>query len=516
MSASSTAEDLQSVVESLPLARARASRVHVWTSLGIAVAVLTLACVPSFIKLIYYPDYPGSDDAFIHLAIVKNLREGLGWGINPNQHSNLSSSPLFDLSMWAITALGAEDIGGGKSLSALCAIGMLILVFLTARRLSASLGFAFLALGFAAFNVHLWRWNGTVMETTMACLLLMLFYHQHCGLERGGLRHALKLGFLAGLASLCRFECMLCVPLVIVEWHIWQRVKRQSITMAFLAGFGSLLLPWMAFSKLYFGSFLPTTFHAKAGGLYFFNATVLRQLASVVFSAYGFALVFIVLAILLLIKHRDKNLSNSLEACFVPLGFSLLLAAFYYFKTASLQSAARYYTLGLVSVPLMVAALAPCARIAQRKVMTIGVAALTLHVASTIYLNQSRVAPVLSSFSSNYWSAARDASSFLRSRPAKSTVLIEVDIGMLSYYGDHAYQIVDGGGLASPEMQGLDLRSRISRVKPQFVVETLGPSSFHLASQYPELKPLWSRSFRSHSVGFPGDTYYLNVYQERN
>jgi hypothetical protein len=87
---------------------------------------------------------------------------------------------------------------------------------------------------------------------------------------------------------------------------------------------------------------------------------------------------------------------------------------------------------------------------------------------------------------------------------------------MLSYYGDHAYQIVDGGGLASPEMQGLDLRSRISRVKPQFVVETLGPSSFHLASQYPELKPLWSRSFRGHSVGFPGDTYYLNVYQERN
>jgi hypothetical protein len=131
-------------------------------------------------------------------------------------------------------------------------------------------------------------------------------------------------------------------------------------------------------------------------------------------------------------------------------------------------------------------------------------------------LNQSRVAPVLSSFSNNYWSAARDASSFLRSRPGENTVLIEVDIGMLSYYGDHAYQIVDGGGLASPEMQGVELKTKIRQAKPQFVVETLGPSSFPLASQYPELKPLWSRSFRSHSVGFSGDTYYLNVYQTRN
>ena len=42
--------------------------------------VYLVAAVPILIKLVCYPAYPGSDDAYIHLTMVRNLTHALGWG----------------------------------------------------------------------------------------------------------------------------------------------------------------------------------------------------------------------------------------------------------------------------------------------------------------------------------------------------------------------------------------------------------------------------------------------------
>jgi hypothetical protein len=72
---------------------------------------LSLACVlPHATKLGYYPDYPGFDDAFIHLRVAENLAHGKGWGINAFEPINVSSSPLFTLILSVAYKLRFPDV----------------------------------------------------------------------------------------------------------------------------------------------------------------------------------------------------------------------------------------------------------------------------------------------------------------------------------------------------------------------------------------------------------------------
>ena len=57
--------------------------------------VFFLAFVPTIVKFLFFPSYPGSDDAFIHARIVSNITSGLGWGINAHEPVNMSTAPLY-------------------------------------------------------------------------------------------------------------------------------------------------------------------------------------------------------------------------------------------------------------------------------------------------------------------------------------------------------------------------------------------------------------------------------------
>ena len=57
--------------------------------------VILISVVPLLVRQIFFPEYPGPDDAFIHLAVINSIAKFNTWGINPGENINLSTSPLF-------------------------------------------------------------------------------------------------------------------------------------------------------------------------------------------------------------------------------------------------------------------------------------------------------------------------------------------------------------------------------------------------------------------------------------
>jgi hypothetical protein len=189
---------------------------------------------------------------------------------------------------------------------------------------------------------------------------------------------------------------------------------------------------------------------------------------------------------------------------------------FYYLKTPSLQSPARYVlpimaVLPLTIVPFLAAAWA----VAPRRLRAVAFGAVALQLALAVIVNHVRVAPVLAGMNDAYVRTMREAAEELDRRcSAGDVVLVEIDIGVVSYYHGHACRIVDGGALASPELRGLSLAEKIAAVRPRFVIESLGsPVRSDVAAVAPAAREVWSRSFASHSVGLPDQRFRARLFE---
>src|SRR5580698_8858562 len=139
---------------------------------------LLLALIPSLVKLIYYPHNIGSDDAYIHLQVARNVVSGHGWGLNADAPVNLSSSPAFTLLLILVSAVTAHIIAVTQALSYLASTLGLLLIYRTVHSETGSEPIALLSEASAALSCDLWRWNGTVMEASIAFLAVALLLFQ--------------------------------------------------------------------------------------------------------------------------------------------------------------------------------------------------------------------------------------------------------------------------------------------------------------------------------------------------
>lgn len=136
----------------------------------LAIAVVLLRAV----KLAFYPSYPGFDDAFIHLRIAENIALGKAWGVNATS-----------------TAVA--------------------IAYITTRGWVSSPVSALIPPVLFATSVHLWRWNATVMEPTLACSMagLAIVSFQRAA---GSPARLAGFGAITGIAFLARFELGLLLP----------------------------------------------------------------------------------------------------------------------------------------------------------------------------------------------------------------------------------------------------------------------------------------------------------------
>lgn len=484
--------------------------------------LIVLILVPSLVKLVYYPTYPGSDDAFIHLEVARNFAEGNGWGINAGEPVNLSSSPLFTLLLTLVNALGLDLLTTGKALALLfCAAGLLLLyLILTIVTESTVLRLSGVALG--AFDVHLWRWNGVIMETTLALLFVYLvfyLYYRRQQLTSYESRSYLLIGLATGLATLVRFELTLLLGCVLLDFLCNEREERMRGATMLCLGFFVAIVPWYAFSYAYFDSLLPTTFYAKTSGLQWINFKIARQVGTVVLSAYGLPLLAAFALLAYTVRTGPwRGVVGSFQPFLAILLFPLSLCAFYYLKTEGLQSPSRYVIPALAALPLVcIIMVEKCReRVNVRTLRAIALTIVILNAAIAVGLNQIIIAPVLRSFDENYWTTMRHVSSFLTKRTATNdVVLVKVDIGILSYYNRDDFYISDGGGLASPELGGLSVSEQIARVDPKYIVESIGQNKGALAKNVPNLELVHYRRYAAHGTQQPGEWYFCNIYRPK-
>jgi hypothetical protein len=492
-------------------------------SFPVIVAALCLSVLPALIRLVYFPGYLGTDDSFIHAAIIESLREGHGWGINPGEPVNLSTSPLFTLIMLSLSAIVPDVMVAGSRLATIAVMLGVFGTFVIASRLSRNAVIGLTAAGVAATNIHLWRWTGTFIEAPLAFagVIGVLLAFQRLYTERTPSPLAGRfflLGLAIGVLALLRFECALLGPAFLLHHLVNDRrflVKRYA---AAAVGGAIPLMVWGMAAWHLFHDVVPTTLSAKtSSGMILFNPVLLQQYAGVLGPGFLAGIVLLVGALVaLLLRGRAGQIAAALRQAALFIAFALAGLAFYYLKTPSLQSPARYLLPLMAVLPLAITPfLARAWTVARLPMRPLAAAAIALQLVLAIFINHTRVAPVLAGMNDAYVETMHEVARELDRRcRAGDVVLVYFDIGVVSYYHDHACRIADGGALASPELRGLSLREKIAATKPRFVVESLGaPDHSAVIDAAPRARELWSRVFASHSVGAPDRLYGARLFE---
>jgi hypothetical protein len=183
-----------------------------------------------------------------------------------------------------------------------------------------------------------------------------------------------------------------------------------------------------------------------------------------------------------------------------------------------LQSTARYFLPFMAAIPAMAAAVLPATLPAGRRVITIAALCLLVQIAFASAWNVLRVQPVLNRMIPGYVHTMRNAANAIlaNARPGNAVLAFQ-DIGVLSATLATRVRILDGGGLASPELQGLSLPDMVRTGRPRFVVESLG-SDDHFVQRTLEadgigVSLVWQERFPSHSIEFANQMFETRLFE---
>ena len=232
------------IIQAIPQQSQNLSRIGVFLLclLPLAVGALALADVTL-------------DDAYISYRYAENLAAGVGLVFNPGERVEGFSNPLWVLLLAVLTLLGISAPVGGKLLGTLAAVGALLGVLDSCRRLGLSRLASMLAGLWLTTSAGVVFYASAGMETPLLlCELAWMAAFLLAGSPLGA-------GLCAAAAAVTRPEGILYI-LPVVVWVLAHR-RWRSLPVLLLPVFtlGSLALLRLE----YFGSLLPNTFHAKIG-----------------------------------------------------------------------------------------------------------------------------------------------------------------------------------------------------------------------------------------------------------
>jgi hypothetical protein len=486
------------------------------TQIVTATIVVVLILAPALVKLFSYPAYAGPDGAFLHVAVAEHILDGKGWGVVSHDRANLSSSPIFVLLLVAVLAVGS--IGLAQIVSVVFACAALAITFFATRAITASPMCGLAALVVAAANVHLWRWSGAVMETSLAYLAVTVIVATTLWLMRAprlSVWNFVLLGALIGFGTLVRFEIGMLLPLSMAALWFWRQTTLCRLA-AVGGGFVVAVLPWIAFATAYFGSPIPTTFFTKDSSLNIVHLTIVKSVGTVVVTGFGISIMIAAAAIALAIRTaegRAKLRAYTTPLCFL-VAWPIALFGYYYLKTTIVSLAARYFLPGMATWPIALGLIiATVPRKPQYRPWL--AAALVGCVAVALVINMVRVRTVLNSFNSGYRRAMTDGAQYLRDRctPGDVALISSGGFGVVARDGIGPCTLVDGDALATPQLRGMTLGEQLSRANPTYFLESLGHSRDDLAAEYPRLMLQMSERYTGYDLATPGQVEYLNIYR---
>ena len=271
-----------------------AERVEVLTSANrsshsavnaVNLAALLLAALTLLMFVVFFA-LP-ADDAYIVGRYVRQLYSGNGLVFNPGERINALTSPLHTLVIAVIHPLSRVPVDVYRIAAATLTAWTLIAI---ARRAYAAKPDAmlFLALTLASPFVCFWGIGG--LETPLLlCACSCLTWLALSATPEGGPARALRIIGLATAAVLIRYDSILYVAPVAVLFLSWFRTDARVIAATIVCTV--LALGWVAFTYVYYGDVLPTSFYVKLAGPTEGPAEVVRGV--------GYVLSFAVLTLVL-------------------------------------------------------------------------------------------------------------------------------------------------------------------------------------------------------------------------
>jgi hypothetical protein len=200
------------------------------------------------------------DDALISMRYARNIARGLGFVYNAGEHVLGATTPLWVL----ISAVYIRFFGDATvfTFQFIINLGFDLLCILLLAEILLDAGFPYAAVWTSVLPVALfWPfvfYTSSGMEMSFFCALLLL------SLRAFQADKATLAFLLAGFLAVCRPEGFLWAGLILLLSAIQHRRLPWRQGFAFLA----VVLPWMAFAQLYFGSVIPQSAVAKAPSTY--------------------------------------------------------------------------------------------------------------------------------------------------------------------------------------------------------------------------------------------------------
>lgn len=195
-----------------------------------------------------------SDDAFITFRYSQHIAAGEGFTYNPPERILGTSTPLFALTMAAAAKAGFDVPTAAFVVSLIADLASMALLTAILRALGYPLAAVLTTIAFAmAPSVVVYSVSGMETSLYVAIVLLAVWALQQ---ERWPLA-----ALAAGLAWFCRPDGVLLAAVVSASALHALPWRRTVTVMAIIA---AVILPWITFATLYFGSPIPGSIFAKA------------------------------------------------------------------------------------------------------------------------------------------------------------------------------------------------------------------------------------------------------------
>jgi arabinofuranosyltransferase len=477
------------------------------------------------------------DDAFISFRYIDNWNRGLGLVFNAGERVEGYSHFLWVVLLAALHRLGFDLLSLGRIVPFIAwvtLVGLLFVRVLRRPRATAPPGSssAWLALPVAAWGLALHHdaqvYATGGLETAFFALLLTTGL-----LLVTGARPRFDLAAVVyALAVLVRPEGLFFSATAVA--YVWWRARAWRATGRFLALWAALVVPWMAWKIVYYGTPIPNTYYAKSAALPYWSQG--WQYTRLYFTVYPVLLACVAVAVAGMLAgwrarraaQRPANAAArplaapaDVTAGLVPLALvQVLLTVLYVTRVGGDFMFARFY---VPVTPLLYLAAEEGGRHWRRPWVTLGLALLVVGGTLMAPLQRNRIfiGPKLVQgitdepkwYPPDYLRSCRQQGELLQ-RMCTGTgarVLIPAGRAMVAYFGRLPYAL-EGTGLTDAEIahQPITARGRPGHEK--------GASEEMLARRHVSLVLLWGAH---RAVGLQpyeqvrfGDVYLRMVYYD--
>lgn len=490
---------------------------------GLSVVILVFFITASM-HFAYTPD-----DTYIYLQFAKNIVLGNGFAFNAGEPTYGITSPLWLLIISTGGWLGVDVYMVAKVLDLVFAGFALVVLYIFAFEvLGDRVGTFCVTLIFSA-NIWFLRWAGTGMETSFAVLLLLLTL-LFC-LKR---KYFLAVNFSA-LLTLTRPEAGILVVLILADVYLNSVDKKQgrSMLLALALLYGALLIPWVIYAFVTFGTIVPNTALAKAAMAKHIDdfAWTLTDTVKTLAVSDGLVIIVFVVGMILLFRKREtivefmtgkpeseqKAVSSAEWMRFhsLPLMWIAALPVVYVITNANVVS--RYL---LLIIPVIIVyafavlwrTLALLGKKSIRGVTALAFTAIILLQNQVIYYTY--VKPSIEAFSQGMQECFIPIGRWSRAYTPEDTVVFVPDIGAIGYHAERT--ICDAVGLVSPKFLGLVREGySLNRMMEERLYLTMCAASYvvhrsHVPNEYEgkDLQPLFTKVVFGLGLTNPSTVYY--------